>query len=80
MIRKRNLSIAAAAGMIAASLGSAASAQVIDMLNRSHEPPLSPKSFGRNRMKADKAGWSQSLRKAELKSRRGGSRPVFRGR
>ncbi len=80
MIRKRNLSISAVAGMIAASFGSAANAQVIGMLNRSHEPPLSPKGFSGGKRKADKTGWSQSLRKAESKSRRGGGRPVSRGR
>lgn len=80
MLRKKSISIAVAAAMIAASFRSGASVQVIGMLNRSHEPPLSPESFGRDSRKADKTGWSQSLRKAESKSRRGGSRPVFRGR
>ena len=80
MLLKKSLSIAVAAAMIAASFRSGASAQVIGMLNRSHEPPLSPKGFSGGKRKADKAGWSQSLRKAESKSRRGGSRPVSRGR
>lgn len=80
MARKISLLIAVAAGAIAASFRSSASAQAVDILNRSHEPPLSPKGFSGGKRKADKTGWSQSLRKAESKSRRGGSRPVSRGR
>lgn len=72
MVRKRSLSISAVAGMIAASFGSAANAQVIDMINRSHEPPRNTKGFGDGKKKADKNGWNKNLRRAGLKSKRWG--------
>ncbi len=72
MIRKRNLSISAVAGMIAASFGSAANAQVIDMINRSHEPPRNTKGFGGGKRKADKKGRNNNFRRAGLKSKRWG--------
>jgi hypothetical protein len=76
-MRSMRILIAAALGA-AASMGSGISGHTIDLLNRSQEPPPSPKGFGRGKRKADKAGWKQNLRRATAK--RGGSRPVARGR
>jgi hypothetical protein len=77
MMRSMRILIAAALGA-AASMGSGISGYTIDLLNRSQEPPPSPKGFGGRRKRVDKAGWKDNLRRATAK--RGGSRPVARGR
>lgn len=78
MVRKLGSLIAAA--MLAIPFAQGASAQAISMLNRSHEIPLDLSGFRRERKKASTKDWNQNLRRAQSKSKRGGSRPVFRGR
>lgn len=78
---KRSL-LSIAAGLAAAALSSMSQGvpgAIIISHRRSDEPPV-PKMGGVRNMKADKNVWKANLRHAAHSGKRGGSRPVFRGR
>lgn len=80
MRKSLSILVALAASSLAASFASGLSGQAVCVLNRSQETVLSPRSGGRNKKRTDRKGWNQNLQRAQSSGKRGGSRPVTRGR